>query len=144
MELKQADRFLFKALYFSVAGVVVFQTLDVSRLTSILFTLTFPLTVLLWLRSVREKVSMLDILTLLTSVATIIFVLIDAMIQNACQSVLSFKLEALAQGAQKIHLFATSATRDAANQDAFVSALERVTGLELDICSGDKFDESSF
>ena len=68
----------------------------------------------------------------------------DEMIQNACQSVLSFKLEALAQGAQKIHLFATSATRDAANQDAFVSALERVTGLELDICSGDKEAALSF
>jgi hypothetical protein len=83
MELKQADKFLFKTLYFSVAGVVIFQALDISRLTSILFTLTFPLTVLLWLRSVRKKISMLDILTLITSVASIVFVLLNAMVQNA-------------------------------------------------------------
>ena len=83
MELKQADKFLFKTLYFSVAGVIIFQALDISRLTSILFTLTFPLTVLLWLRSVRKKISMLDILTLITSVASIVFVLLNAMVQNA-------------------------------------------------------------
>ena len=60
------------------------------------------------------------------------------MIVNACQSVLSFKKEAEEKGAQQIHLFATSATRDANNQHAFVSALESATGLRLDVCSGDE------
>ncbi len=66
------------------------------------------------------------------------------MIDNACQSVLSFKLQAIARGAQKIHLFATSATRDAANQEQFINALEKATGLKLDVCSGDKEAALSF
>jgi len=60
------------------------------------------------------------------------------MIQNACQSVLAFKNEALDKGADKIHLFATSATRDAHNQEDFIRALHEATGLELDVCSGDE------
>ena len=49
------------------------------------------------------------------------------MIQNACEHVLNFKLQALAQGAQKVHLFATSAVRDAANQEAVTQTLETKT-----------------
>ena len=60
------------------------------------------------------------------------------MIQNACEHVLNFKLQALAQGAQKVHLFATSAVRDAANQEAFTQTLEAKTGLALDVCSGEE------
>jgi len=60
------------------------------------------------------------------------------MIDNACQSVLAFKNEALEKGVEKIHPFATSATRDANNQDAFIHALNEATGLELDVCSGDE------
>lgn len=66
------------------------------------------------------------------------------MIENACESVLAFKQEAIAQGAKEIHLFATSATRDAANQEEFIQALERTTGLKLDVCSGDKEASLSF
>jgi len=68
----------------------------------------------------------------------------EEMIRNACQSVLDFKIQAIAQGADDIHLFATSATRDAANQEAFVNALEDATGLTLDICTGDKEAALSF
>jgi len=66
------------------------------------------------------------------------------MIQNACQSVLAFKQQAIAQGAEHIHLFATSATRDAANQEDFIRALEKSTDLKLDVCSGDKEATLSF
>ena len=66
------------------------------------------------------------------------------MIDHACQSVLNFKMQAIARGAEEIHLFATSATRDAANQDQFISALENATGLKLDVCSGDKEAALSF
>lgn len=66
------------------------------------------------------------------------------MIENACRSVLSFKMQAIADGAERIHLFATSATRDAANQQQFISALEQATGLALDVCSGDKEAALSF
>lgn len=68
----------------------------------------------------------------------------EEMIENACKSVLDFKYQAIARGAEKIHLFATSATRDAANQEQFISALEKATGLALDVCSGDKEASLSF
>ncbi|MBR5547072.1 MAG: hypothetical protein IKU70_08830 [Clostridia bacterium] len=66
------------------------------------------------------------------------------MIDKACQSVLNFKLQAAAKGAEEIHLFATSATRDAANQEQFIRALEESTKLKLDVCSGDKEATLSF
>ena len=66
------------------------------------------------------------------------------MIAQACQSVLEFKQEAQKQNAQQIHLFATSATRDAANQEAFIQALLEATGLAVDVCSGDTEASLSF
>lgn len=66
------------------------------------------------------------------------------MIEKACQSVLAFRDEALARGAQTVHLFATSAVRDAANQAQLIVALRQVTGLELDVCSGDEEARLSF
>lgn len=61
----------------------------------------------------------------------------QSMIQTACQSVEGFRREAVAQGAQEVFLFATSAVRDARNQEAFIKALKDATGLELDVCSGE-------
>lgn len=58
------------------------------------------------------------------------------MIGKACQSVETFRRQAAAEGAEQIHLFATSAVRDAANQAAFSQALLEATGLSLEICSG--------
>lgn len=66
------------------------------------------------------------------------------MIAHACESVLEFKLEAVKQNAQAIHLFATSATRDAANQQEFMDALLDQTGLQVDVCSGDEEASLSF
>ena len=66
------------------------------------------------------------------------------MIAKACESVASFQKEALAQGAETVHLFATSAVRDAANQQELMQALYRATGLETDICSGDREAHLSF
>ena len=51
---------------------------------------------------------------------------------------------ARAGGAEKIHLFATSATRDAANQQEFAAALQEASGLTLEICSGDEEAALSF
>ncbi len=44
---------------------------------------------------------------------------------------------ARAQGAEAIHLFATSATRDASNKAEFAARLKAEAGLELEVCSGD-------
>lgn len=67
-----------------------------------------------------------------------------SMIQTACQSVEGFRKEALAQGAREIALFATSAVRDAKNQEIFVNALKAATGLDLDVCSGELEARLSF
>lgn len=68
----------------------------------------------------------------------------EQMIEKACDSVEAFRKEALAQGAGKVHLFATSAVRDAANQDAFLEALHNATGLSLDVISGEEEARLSF
>ena len=64
--------------------------------------------------------------------------IVPEMIQSACESVRKLRDEALSQGAEKVHLFATSAVRDASNQEKFMAALQDATGLELDVCSGDE------
>lgn len=51
---------------------------------------------------------------------------------------------ARAAEAERIHLFATSATRDAVNKDAFASLLMAETGLALEICSGEEEAALSF
>lgn len=66
------------------------------------------------------------------------------MMDKACRSVGEFVREAKAQRSQQIHLFATSAVRDAGNQAAFAGALEEATGLPLEICSGDLEARLSF
>lgn len=64
--------------------------------------------------------------------------ILPEMIENACVHVLAFRQEAEAKGAEKVHLFATSAVRDASNQEMFAETLLKKTGLELEICSGDE------
>lgn len=48
------------------------------------------------------------------------------------------------QGAEKLGVFATSAARDAANGEAFISAVARAAGTELHIISGREEAELSF
>ena len=45
---------------------------------------------------------------------------------------------ARAEGVEEIRLFATSATRDAANRDDFAALLRREAGLALEVCSGEE------
>ena len=52
--------------------------------------------------------------------------------------------EARARGAEQVHLFATSATRDASNQDEFAARLREEAGVELEVCSGEKEAALSF
>lgn len=86
MKLGKTDEFLLKALYLDAAGIVVFQLLGREGLVSLLFTLTFPLTVLLWLSSVRETVTGLDLLMLLTAGLAAVSVLLDAAVSGASLS----------------------------------------------------------
>lgn len=51
---------------------------------------------------------------------------------------------ARAEGAEVVRLFATSATRDASNQEEFAACLRSEAGVELEICSGDEEAALSF
>ena len=51
---------------------------------------------------------------------------------------------ARAEGVEEISLFATSATRDAANKQTFAHLLQEQAGLELEICSGEQEASLSF
>jgi len=52
--------------------------------------------------------------------------------------------EARDQGAEAVHLFATSATRDASNQAEFAARLREEAQVELEICSGYREAQLSF
>lgn len=66
------------------------------------------------------------------------------MLADAARSVRGFADEARELGAAQIHLFATSAVRDAGNQAEFADCLYKATGLRLEICSGDTEASLSF
>ena len=83
MELKRIDYFLLKVLYLAAVGIVVMQTLGQSGLTSYLFTLTFPVTLLLWMRTVRKTASSMDLLVLAILALAAVSVLLDACIHDA-------------------------------------------------------------
>ncbi len=70
--------------------------------------------------------------------------IVPEMLKEASQNIDAFAKEAAAQGAEAIHLFATSAVRDAGNADEFAKAIYDKTGLTLRICSGDEEAELSF
>ena len=63
---------------------------------------------------------------------------------KSCAAVKAMADSARAEGIENIHLFATSATRDAANQADFSALLLRETGLHLEICSGETEAALSF
>ena len=60
-----------------------------------------------------------------------------AAMASSCAAVKRMADSARLDGAEALHLFATSATRDAANQADFSALLLRETGLTLEICSGE-------
>lgn len=86
MELKQMDSILLKMLYLIATGIVVTQVLALDIITSLLFILTFPLTVLLWLRSVRRTFTSSDGIMLITVMLTIISVLLNATVTGTSLS----------------------------------------------------------
>ena len=62
----------------------------------------------------------------------------------SCAAVKDMADSARAEGCEVIHLFATSATRDAANRADFSALLKAETGLDLEICSGEEEAALSF
>lgn len=64
--------------------------------------------------------------------------------KTSADSVAVMAKSALEAGAQEIQLFATSATRDAANADEFASMIRESSGLELQIIPGETEAQLSF
>ena len=64
--------------------------------------------------------------------------------QSTAAAVARMAREAREDGAAQVHLFATSATRDAANQAEFAALLRESAGVELEICSGEEEAALSF
>ncbi len=62
----------------------------------------------------------------------------------SCDAVRRMAESAKGQHVERIDLFATSATRDAANRQEFAELLRQETGLELEICSGNEEAALSF
>lgn len=71
------DTLLLKMLMLCSAGIIITQVLNQDAWTSLLFYATFPLTVLLWLRSVRKVMRGKDIIMLLTIALAAVNVLLD-------------------------------------------------------------------
>lgn len=86
MKLTRNDVHLLKLIYLLAAGIVVCQALGQSGLTSLLFYMTFPVTVLLWIRTVRKTMTAMDLVMAATIMLACISVLLDAGIQNASLS----------------------------------------------------------
>lgn len=59
------------------------------------------------------------------------------MIVLACQKVGEFVAQARQAGAETVHIFATSAIRDAKNQAEFIERLERAVQLPVEVCPGE-------
>ena len=63
--------------------------------------------------------------------------IVPEMIAMACQKVGEFVAEARQAGAETVHIFATSAIRDAKNQAEFIERLERAVQLPVEVCPGE-------
>lgn len=63
--------------------------------------------------------------------------IVPEMIALACEKVGQFVQEARQAGAETVHIFATSAIRDAQNQADFIEELERSVKLPVEVCPGE-------
>ncbi len=63
--------------------------------------------------------------------------IVPEMIVLACQKVGEVVAQARQAGAETVHIFATSAIRDAKNQAEFIEQLERAVQLPVEVCPGE-------
>ncbi len=91
LEQQKIDIWLFKLLFLLSGGILVMQIFALESLTSYLFLLTFPITLLLWIRSVRETLTIWDLLLLLTIGVAVANVLINTAIQGTSLTFNYFK-----------------------------------------------------
>ncbi len=91
LEQEKLDIWLFRLLFLLAGGILVTQTLGLESLTSYMFLLTFPLTVLLWARTIRNTLTAWDLLILLTVGVSVLNVLINTSFAGTSPSFSYFK-----------------------------------------------------
>lgn len=99
LEQEKVDIWLFNLLFLAAGGILVTQILQLESITSYLFLLTFPITVCLWLRTVRNTLTMWDLLILLTVGLALLSVLANSLLTDTKLSFTYFK---------KLIMFATT------------------------------------
>ena len=83
IQQQKIDGFLLKLQMLLATVMVVAQTLGLDNLTSYVFLATFPLTVVLWLRTIRQRITVLDLLMVFTIALAGLNVLINASLTAA-------------------------------------------------------------
>lgn len=91
LEQEKVDIWLFKLLFLLAGGILVMQILGLEQITSYLFLLTFPLTVLLWVRTVRKTLTIWDLLIVFTVSLAVVSVLINTAVTGTKPSFSYFK-----------------------------------------------------
>lgn len=87
MSMTKVERWLLQSLFLLTAIIAALQTTGQTGISSFLFYLTFPLTVLLWLQTVRRGVSANDILLIVTLLCAVCCVLADQILYGGSRSV---------------------------------------------------------
>lgn len=82
MKRKNINLILLQALFLCVGGIIVMKMFGVDKLSSVLFLMTFPLTGLLWLWSIRRGLKRTDLLMIGLSMLAVGCVLLDLMINK--------------------------------------------------------------
>lgn len=91
MKPERLDRALLKSLYLDAGLILMLQVLGLDQAVSLLFTLTFPLTGLLWLRTVRRTLTETDLWILLIGALSLTALLLDGLFSATGLSLLGLK-----------------------------------------------------
>lgn len=86
MQLSQIDIVLFRLLYLSAGGIILFQVLGLTSLVSLLFALTFLLVAAIWFLLALREVTKLDILILGAIVVSLLHVLLNTWLSHGSVS----------------------------------------------------------
>lgn len=91
MKLKRVDALLYQSLFLVLTGIIVARVTALNSMSSLLFTLTFPLTVAVWLRSVRQGLTPSDWVVAAVILMSGFHVLLNLIISGGSFSISYFK-----------------------------------------------------
>ncbi len=91
MKMKKIDVLLFQILFVALGGAIMARVAGLNGLSSLFFTVTFPVTGLLWLCGLRNGFDKTDWIMLAAAAVALINVLINVRIYNAAVGLSYFK-----------------------------------------------------